>query len=132
MAISRARVPRFARRFSRSAGLQVLTSLDDFASRSLASLDGYRDGSQVIMKQPRLAESFMAISRAPVPRFAQRFFRFPRPPKLTSLDDLASRFLASLGDYHDATIIKMDGRPRIAATSGDLHYSTKSITRNMF
>ena len=45
--------------------------------------------------------SFMAISRTPVSRFPRRFFRSPRLPVLTSLDYLATRSLASLGDYHD-------------------------------
>ena len=55
MAISRAPVSRFARRFSRSSRLPVLTSLDDLASQSLASLDIKMDSSHYLV--PRLLAS---------------------------------------------------------------------------
>ena len=97
MAISRAPVSRFARHFSRSPCPPALISLDDLASRSLASLGGCRDGYQGFMKHLRLAGGFMAISIVPVSRFARRFSRSSRLPVLTSLDDLASRSLVSLG-----------------------------------
>ena len=72
MVMSRAPVSRFARRFSRSLGLPVLTSLGDLAYRSLASLDGHHDEHRGFVKQLRLTGSFMAIFHAPVSRFARR------------------------------------------------------------
>ena len=92
MAISSSPVSRIARRFSGYPRLPVLITLDDLASRSLASLDGYQDGSQGFMKQLSLAGGCMAISRAP----ARRFSRSPHLPVLKSLGDLASRTLALL------------------------------------
>jgi len=61
MAISHAPVSSFARRFSRSPRLPVLTSLGDLAW-SLASLGDYHDGH-------------LAIPRVPVCRFARRLSR---------------------------------------------------------
>ena len=107
---------RFTRRFSRCLRLPVLTSLDDLASRSLASLDFYQNGSQRFMKQLRLAGSAIAISRAPVSRFARRFSRSSRLPVLTSLDDLASRSLASLDITMDSPHNLV---PRLLASLGD-------------
>ena len=62
-ATSRAPVPRFARRFSRSPRLPVLTSIGDLASRTLASLDVCRDGPQSSMKQHVLYCVIMVAAR---------------------------------------------------------------------
>ena len=51
-------------------------------------------------------ESFMAISRAPVFRFARRFSRSPRLLVLTSLDELASRLSVR------SKVITHDSHPR--------------------
>ena len=94
-------------------------------------------------------ESFMAISRAPVFRFARRFSRSPRLLVLTSLDKLASRLsvrskLRCVGDimrsgvYHSTSLftfhcaaVRKQGAPDCACSTSMLAWLSERRKRSL-